>query len=139
MNETTPSRRFYTPMQVSVAAFVGGPLPACWLASSNSKAMGERGQSVTWLIVGVLATAAVLYVGLVLLPKSFPPYILPLAYTIALREAVRNLQGSGISDLRSAGAKEGSWGVVAAASLVGLVLMLGLVALIVYRFPTAIH
>lgn len=123
-------------MQVSVAAFVGGPLPACWLASSNARAMGERGQSVTWIIVGLLATAAVLYLGLVLLPKAFPPYILPIAYTIGLREAVRNLQATGLSDLRSAGAKEGSWVVVIAASVAGLVLMLGLVGLIVYQFPT---
>jgi hypothetical protein len=98
--------------------------------------MGERGQSVIWIIVGLLGTAAVLYLGLVLLPKSFPPYILPIAYTIGVREAVRNLQDSGLSDLRSAGAKPGSWVVVIAASVAGLVLMLGLVALIVYQFPT---
>lgn len=138
MDEIDKAGRVYTPVQVAVASFVGGPLPACWMAAHNASEMRRPAQRAGWLIAGVIGTALVFYVGLFLLPDWVPPYLLPVAYTLALREGVRNVQGSDLSDLGAAGAKQGSWGVVIGFALAGLALMLGIVAVIVFKFPAAL-
>ena len=138
MDEGTQVARVYTPLQVAVAAFIGGPLPACWLAALNAGELRKPAQRAVWFGVGLVGLGLVLYIGLFLLPDWLPPIVFPIAYTIALREAVRNIQGNDLADLRAAGAEQGSWAVVLGLTLAGMVLMLGIVAIIVYKFPAAL-
>ena len=138
MDKGADADKVYTPAQVALAAFVGGPLPACWLAALNASQLRQPAQRAVWLIVGVAGTALIFYVGLFLLPDRVPHFMLPLAYTIALRESVRNIQGNDLTDLRAAGAKKGSWAMVIGIALAGLVLMLGIVAFMIYKFPAAL-
>jgi multisubunit Na+/H+ antiporter MnhB subunit len=138
MDEATRVARVYSPLQVAVAAFIGGPLPACWLAALNAGELRQPAQRAVWFAVGLVGSVLVLYIGLFLLPDWVPPFVFPIAYTIALREAVRNIQGNDLTDLRAAGARQGSWAIVLGFALVGLVLMLGIVAIIVYKFPAAL-
>lgn len=135
MDENPRGLSFFTPTQIAVASFVGGPLPACILAGYNAKQLRESGQYLMWLIIGVAGTAAIIWLALFVLPSAFPPYILPIVYTIVLRESARNLQESGIEELQSAGAKQASWGIVTAAAVAGLVLMLGIVFALMQFFP----
>jgi hypothetical protein len=138
MDEIPKVAGVYTPNQVAVSAFVGGPLPACWLAALNAGQLRQPAQRAIWFCLGLVGTALVIYIGLFLLPDWVPPYLFPVAYTLGLREAVRNIQGNDLTDLRARGAKQGSWIVVVGVALVGLVLMLGIVAVIVYKFPAAL-
>ena len=90
----------------------------------------------TWLFTGILGT--LLLVGLVsVLPDRFPPYVLPVAYTVPLREAAKHAQGEAITTHRAASGALGSWWAVVALGAASLALLFGLIVLVAFLFPSA--
>jgi hypothetical protein len=106
------------------------------LAAQNSKQLEQLAQRRVWLLVGVIGTL-ILPVVVSLLPDRFPPPVLPLAYTVALREAAKNAQGKAIATYRTAGGALGSWWTVVGLGIAGAVLLFGLFACAVMLFPSA--
>src|SRR5262245_54877305 len=71
--------RPYTPRQHFIAAFLGAPIAAAWLAAYNYRALGRAHDARQVLISGVVATLVVFAIAVVL-PEDFPSVVLPLAY-----------------------------------------------------------
>ena len=87
-----PTSKVYTENAIRVATFLGGPLIAGYLIADNYKQLGEeRHVQTTWLVT-VLGTLAI-FVAAWFLPKDFPPYIIPIAYSVGTYYLVQNLQG----------------------------------------------
>lgn len=66
----------YSPYQVFVGAFLGGPIAAVYLVWKNFEALGKESlarQTVLWGSVLVLAILAILP----FLPEKLPSYVLP--------------------------------------------------------------
>ena len=137
VNGSENPHRLYTPAQIATASLLGGPLPACWFVAQNAKRLLRPSQRSTWLAVGIGATLLLLILVLFVLPDSFPPYILPIAYTVALREVARRVQGEAISSHRAAGGAVGSWWAVVGLGVSGLALLLGLIFLVILLFPSS--
>ena len=139
METSQETASVFTPGQIAMAAFLGGPLPACLLAAHNAKVLRERGQRMMWMVTGILGTALALGLALFVLPQKFPPYILPIAYTVGIREAARNLQHTGIAEHLAAGGKTGSWWVAVGLALAGLVLIFAIVFALMQLFPAVLQ
>ncbi len=76
------SSRLYTPFQVRLAAFLGGPFAAVYTLHSNFKVLGkdrEKRLTLYWGIGFIIALCALLP----FLPDKFPNIVIPLAYSIA--------------------------------------------------------
>ena len=77
-----PNGKLYTPTQIRLGSFLGGPIAAVYFLRENFRVLGRLPEVRTTLIWG---TAVV--IGLVallpFLPDHFPNYIVPLAYSYA--------------------------------------------------------
>ena len=51
------NHKFYTPIQVGIGAFIGGPLAGCWLISANYRSMGDDRRGSRFLYLGIVSTA----------------------------------------------------------------------------------
>ncbi|WP_243288704.1 hypothetical protein [Geothrix terrae] len=75
-------RPIYTPFQVRLASFLGGPFAAVFTLHQNFKALQDtRGQRLT-LGLGIAFNVALLAL-LPFLPERFPRQVIPLLYSIA--------------------------------------------------------
>ena len=137
MNASNRTRRLYTPAQIATASLIGGPLPACWLVAHNARELHYPTQRITWLASGIVGTLLLLALVLFLVPERFPRYIIPVAYTVAIRELARRAQGDAISSHRAAGGAVGSWWAVVGFGVAGLVLFLAVIIVIAFLFPSA--
>ena len=133
---SSPAQRWlYTPQQVSVASFIGGPLAGCILIGSNQAARGEpRARSWT-ILLGVVATIVVLGVGFAL-PEHFPNSVLPIAYTGALYGVAQAIEQRHPNQLSSAN-RQPYWKVIGIgfACLVVLVVPIVIYVLITTDIP----
>jgi len=76
--------RLYTPAQVMVGSFVGGPFAAVYMLWVNFRGLGEEPaarQTLMWGAVFVVAVFAVLP----MLPANFPNYVMPVIYSLGAR------------------------------------------------------
>lgn len=123
----TINHRFYSPMQISFAAFIGSPVAACWCFAQNYKQLGKPETAFKWLLWGGGGSFIALLV-LCLLPfsKNLPHYIIPLVYSIGLREVANRIQGDIIKQHISAGGRLVSWWKVVGISLLFLVIVMGI-------------
>ena len=137
MNASNRTPRLYTPAQIATASLIGGPLPACWLAAHNARELHQPKQRMTWLASGVIGTLVLLVLVVFVVPERFPRYIIPVAYTVALRELARKAQGDAIAAHRSARGPVGSWWAVVGLGVAGLVLFFAVVIVIAFFFPSA--
>lgn len=55
--------RLYSPRQVSVAAFVGGPLAAAWLMAINFRRLGAPRKAITLVALTTLATLGLIWLA----------------------------------------------------------------------------
>lgn len=102
----------YSPGQVAGATFLGSPIAGCWLLAANFRELGKFDARRNTLLAGALATIAVMVLALTL-PDNFPNLVLPLAYTIALRQTAEWLQGPDFRlHLAEPGSKHSNWRVV---------------------------
>ena len=126
-------RKVYVPNHVAVAAFIGSPLAGAWLLGENYAAFSRPAERTKALVWGFAATVALFALSLAL-PEGMPNSIIPIAYTFALRELARHLQGKDIDrTLASGGAKHSGWRV-AGIGLLSLVLVVAVGAGLVLAF-----
>ena len=74
----------YSPTQVAIASFVGGPFATVYVLWKNFHSLGSDGAAKQTIIWGIVFIVAVL-VALPILPDSFPNYAIPIAYAIGAR------------------------------------------------------
>jgi hypothetical protein len=115
----------FTPRQHFVAAFLGAPIAAAWLAAHNYRALArphDARQVVTW---GILATLVVFGIAVVL-PEDFPNAVLPLAYCVVVLTLAKQRFGDLVDAHRAAGGEIGSWWRVVGIGFLSL-LVVGLI------------
>ena len=122
-----PVYRLYSPGQVALAAFLGGPFAACWLLYRNCHRLGQARRARHCLIWGAVGTVA-LTVCTLFLPERFPSMALPAGYTIGLYQTAHHMHGDIVSAHRSAGGRLGSWWAVIGIALLGVLCILTLFA-----------
>ena len=76
--------KLYSPTQVMVGSFVGGPFAVVYLLWMNFRALGDEPEAKRTLIWGVVFVAAVFAI-LPMLPEKFPNYVLPVIYSLGAR------------------------------------------------------
>jgi hypothetical protein len=130
--EITASR-LYSPQQICLAAFIGSPVAACWCFARNYRQLGNSGSAQKWLIWGG-GGSFILLVLLCVIPgaQRLPHYIIPLAYSLALREVAKRIQGDAVAQHISAGGRLASWWLVIGISLLFLIGVFGLLMVILY-------
>ncbi|MFT3870399.1 MAG: hypothetical protein QM715_18275 [Nibricoccus sp.] len=88
MNTASPLTPFaspsalYTPFQVGLASFIGGPFAAVYTLYCNFKRLGKVRETQFTLYLGGAFLIAILAV-LPFLPDKFPNMVIPVAYTFA--------------------------------------------------------
>jgi hypothetical protein len=85
--------KVYSPGQVAVGSFIGGPIAAIYVIKKNFDALGNKadaGKTILWGTVFVIF----LLVLLPFLPDNFPNVALPVAYTLAAWRVAENHQVS---------------------------------------------
>lgn len=81
--------RMYTPSQVALGSFWGGPIAAAYFIHQNFQALEKHREAALTRTLGVIATLVFL-LTLPFLPESFPSLLIPLIYTsLALMVATR--------------------------------------------------
>ncbi len=76
--------KLYSPTQVTVASFVGGPFAAVYTLWMNFRALGDAAEARMTLIWGFVFVMAVFGI-LPALPEGFPNYVLPVIYSLGAR------------------------------------------------------
>ena len=71
----------YSPAQISLGTYLGGPLAAMYFLKSNFDALSKPDESKRIVIICILVTIALLAI-LPFLPKKFPNMIIPLMYLL---------------------------------------------------------
>lgn len=109
----------FTSTQIATGTFFFGPLPGIYCLHTNFKALGRSGAARNTLIAG--ATLLVLLMALVFipLPRAFPSFVVPLAYTFAIR-GVADSQGMKKAQIKASGYGFQSNGKVLLAGVLGL-------------------
>ena len=126
---TSAQARLYTAQQIGIAAFLGGPIAGCLLLASNYAALGRASRRVQAIVWGFVSTVLVILVGLAL-PKNFPNSILPVAYTSALYQYAKTMQGPDFQARLAAAGRQSTWKAVG----IGVASLVVLVALVVLCF-----
>jgi len=121
----TVGYKLYSPAQVTLAAFLGSPLSACWFFAANYRALGNAAAANRCLGWGALGTALLVALGFVL-PQEIRS-VIPVASVVMVSQAARQAQGAAVEAHRAAGGRLGSWWAVIGVSLLALAVILGLV------------
>jgi hypothetical protein len=115
----------YSPRQVALATFLGGPLGGGWLMAVNYKRLGEPAKMRRAIVLSVLAMAAVIAIGFVL--GNGAAWVLALLPVFAMREVASALQGAAYLRHVEAGGSRGSSWRAAGLGGVSLVIYLGVI------------
>jgi hypothetical protein len=103
----TTEPRLHSIGQIVAGTFIGGPLAGAWLIARNYRALGEPAQARGALIWGVVATAAMVAL-VVILPEGTPNGVIPVAYSLVMGQIAHKLQGPRIKAHLEAGGRKGS-------------------------------
>lgn len=123
----TPPNKLHTVAQIAGATFLGGPLAGAWLMARNDRALGHADEARKTVIWGLVATAALVALVLVL-PEGTPNGVIPVAYTVVMGQIAHKTQGAQIAaHLEGGGSKGSPW---LAAGVGALCLVLFMVAAI---------
>jgi len=82
MENSVGKAKLYSPRQVGVSAFVGGPFAAVYVLKRNYDALGDKKASRQILIGGIIFNV-ILFAMLPFLPDRFPGSVIPIAYTVS--------------------------------------------------------
>jgi hypothetical protein len=74
--------RLYTPLQVRLGSFLGGPIASVYFLRENFRILGKASEARATLIWGS-AFVICLWASLPFLPTRLPNYVVPLAYSYA--------------------------------------------------------
>ncbi len=125
LNPPETTGNLFTDLQISVATFVGMPIAGCLLLAQNYRNLGRASSGWKTLILGLVSTI-VLFIVAFSLPERFLNFVLPMAYTIGMRQLVKYLQGDIIASQEAQG-KKGSWAVTVGISIGCLVLIMAFI------------
>jgi uncharacterized protein YegJ (DUF2314 family) len=121
-----PEYRFHSVGQITLAAFLGAPLPGFWLASRNFKALGRKKEARKSLYWGVgLTVAAMTIAGI--LPERFPAMAISLPFIVVSHSIAKQWFAHDLVEHITLGGRMASWWVSVAAGLTSLMIILGLV------------
>ena len=76
--------KLYSPTQVTVGSFAGGPFAVVYMLWMNFRALGDEAEARMTLIWGFVFVVAVFAI-LPVLPEKFPNYVLPVIYSLGAR------------------------------------------------------
>ena len=102
----SPTYTLYDSGAVTLAAVLGGPIPASMLIAHNYRRLGQRDDAVAALVIGVVVVAALVMLGYVLPNNLVAPIGIGLA--MGARRMAISLQGPVIERHISLGGKIGS-------------------------------
>ncbi len=86
-------RSLYSPTQVAVGSFVGGPMAAVYFLWENYVALENRSGARATLIWGTVFVVALLAI-LPFLPDKFPNLVIPIVYMVIARQIAEKGQMS---------------------------------------------
>jgi len=103
--------KIYSPKQIYISAFLGGPFAMVFVLKKNFDALGSKTGSKKTIIWGVIFNL-LLFSLLPFLPEKFPNLILPIAYSVAAMQIAEKYQMSkkAISDSQQYGFQS-NWNV----------------------------
>ena len=124
---TFPTATVYTPANVLLGSFLGGPLVAGYIIARNFSAFGESEKArLTWIIT-IIATVGVFCIAFSLSEAGSRAIFA--AYTVMAYTLTRHYQGDRIdAHLNARGAKHG-WLNVIGICIVGVIITLSVVIL----------
>ena len=130
--------KLFTERAIGIATGLGGPLGGAYLISRNFRSLGKDDRARMAIIVGIVITVVVF--GLVaLLPEAtvmkIPSHLVPLIFGITGYLIVKKYQQEEIEAHLAGGGKKGSGYVVFSASIVFLVVSLGVFSLVWFLRP----
>ncbi len=135
--DATSAEALYSPGQVAVATFLGSPLAGCWLMASNFRELDQLDARQKTLFGGVAVSIVVLLLAL-FLPEDFPSIVLPLAYSIGLRQLAVQMQGEAFDAHREAGGLRHSHWRVAGVSVVAFIAFIVMTVAAVFLIPESL-
>jgi len=118
-------RPLFSPRQALAATFFGTLVAGVLLLQANYRAMGRSGTANKALLLGLLCSAVLITVG-ILLPKDIPSFPINIAVVVGFYKLVDSLQGQSFFNHRAAGgARQSNWLVfgICAATIVTLLLV----------------
>jgi len=89
--ETIPSKPLFSPGQVYTGSMLGGPLAAAYFIKKNFDALGNEQGSKRAVILGI-SFAVLLILILPFLPSKTPNMVIPIAYSFAAYQVVKQYQ-----------------------------------------------
>jgi hypothetical protein len=132
----------YTPRQVYLASFLGGPLAGAWFFSRNLYFLNAASEARRILIIGLAVTLGLAPL-LPFLPKSMPNVVIPLLYSYAFyRYAQRRFSASPNNAVTYFSGWR-TWltvvGISLAWSLPAVLIWIGAFALMTKLLPNTVH
>lgn len=85
------ARAMYSPRQVGLGTFLGGPAAATWFLWANYRALGRHAAATRTVWLGLLATVVVMLLALVL-PESVPGFALSIPPVLVAHHLVQSRQ-----------------------------------------------
>jgi hypothetical protein len=122
----------FSVLQIAVATFIGMPIAGCLLLAQNYRILGKASSAGQTLILGLVSTIILFFIAFSL-PENFPNAALPMAYTVAMRQLVKYLQGDVIASQEAQG-KKGSWALTVGIAIGCLILIMALVVGAIFLF-----
>src|SRR2546430_5404072 len=83
--------KIYSPIQVAVSSFVGGPFAAVFVLWKNFQGLGSTSRAAQTVLWGTLL-ALLIFAGVAFLPERFPNYVIPIAYGGAAMSIAQQFQ-----------------------------------------------
>src|SRR5262245_30292100 len=111
MEAPHPNELLYSPAQIFLAAFLGGPSAGAWAGMTNYQAVNQpdEGRAIFgWSIVVLVALLAVSFV----LPAQIPVFVVWLGASFGIRAVAEMKFGAVVKQHRAAGGELVSWGRV---------------------------
>jgi len=127
---TPPAYRLYDVGAVFLAAFLGSPLAGTVLIASNYRKLGQGGNGILALVLGAVASAGLMLLGL---KSTQSPAIASIVLFVCTGLAARELQGNAIkTHVAWGGQLFSKWRAVGVAIVTSLLLGCGVVAYLYY-------
>lgn len=124
-------QKLYSPAQIFLGSYIGGPLSATYLLKKNFDNLGKHNEARNTLASGLLFSAVIVFI-LPFLPEKTPNSLIPLIYTgvaqgIALQYQLKKneIKESKIFTFQS------NWRVLLI-TLIGLITFLAIIVLIMF-------
>jgi hypothetical protein len=113
-NLSTPTYVLYSPRQFFIAAFLGSPLAASWLASRNLWALSRHVLAKRILLAGLITTVAIFAIAFAVPDgQHIPNTLIPLIYSLLIRWYAHSYFGDTYeSHIKSGGRRGSYWSVV---------------------------